>query len=124
MVADAKRVLVVEDEGQLLMNLRDFLARRGWDARTARTGAAAVEAVADFAPGAVLLDYQLPDMDGFQVLAAIRSRHPRCGCVLMTAQPLDPLAARARQHRIAHILSKPFSLADMEARLLAELAGS
>ena len=122
-MADAKRVLVVEDEGQLLMNLRDFLARRGWDARTARTGAAALQEAAGFAPGVVLLDYQLPDMDGFQVLAAIRASHPRCGCVLMTAQPLGPLAARARQHRITHLLSKPFSLVDMEARLLSELPG-
>lgn len=123
-MSHAKTVLIVEDEDTLGSNLREYLARRGWQAQLARNGSGAVAITIQFVPGVVLLDYQLPDMDGFQALGAIRTRHPACGCVLMTAHPLDRVAERSREHRIAHILSKPFALAEMECRLLAEMAGS
>ena len=110
------KVLIVEDEDTLGDNLRQFLQRRGWDALVARTGGLAVSASASFQPRVILLDYQLPDMDGFQVLGAIRQSHG-CGCILMTAHPADTVSAAAQMHCIRHILYKPFSLAEMEARL-------
>lgn len=121
---NAKTVLVVEDEDQLGTNLRDFLVRQGWEVRLARTGSLAVQAVAFFAPRVLLLDFQLPDMDGFQVLDAVRDRHPACGCVLMTARPLEMVAQGSRQRGISRILSKPFSLGEMEGCLLAEMAAA
>lgn len=121
---NAKTVLIVEDEALLGTNLRDFLARRGWDARLARTGSLAVQAASLFAPGVILLDFQLPDMDGFRALDAIRDRHPACGCVLMTARPLELVAEGSRQRGISRILSKPFSLGDMEGSLLDAMAAT
>lgn len=121
---NAKTVLIVEDEDLLGTNLRDFLARRGWEVRLARTGGLAVQAAALFAPRVILLDFQLPDMDGFQALDAIRDRHPACGCVLMTARPLELVAEGSRQRGILRILSKPFSLGDMEGSLLAAMAAA
>ena len=110
------KVLIVEDEDTLGDNLRQFLQRRGWEPLVARTGGLAVSASMSFQPRVILLDYQLPDMDGFQVLGAIRQSHG-CGCILMTAHPADTVSAAAQMHCIRHILYKPFSLAEMEARL-------
>lgn len=113
------KVLIVEDEHTLGDNLRQYLERRGWNALVARTGTTAVAACSAFQPRVILLDYQLPDMDGFQVLGAIRQTHG-CGCILMTAHPVDEVAALAQRHSIRSILYKPFSLADMERRLFSE----
>jgi CheY-like chemotaxis protein len=63
-------------------------------------------------------------MDGFEALDRIRERHPACGCVLMTAQPLEMVAEGSRQRGILRILSKPFSLSEMEGNLLAEMGAS
>ena len=113
------KVLIVEDEHIFADNLRRYLERRGWIAMVANTGRMAVSASRDFAPDVVLLDYRLPDIDGFQVLREMRRVHPRCRCVLMTAHPADTVSVGAGQLRIRRILYKPFTLVDMEAELLA-----
>ena len=71
MTAD-RRILIVEDEEQLLRMLRSTLLYAGYEVCTARTGG---EALAQFDAGPVsviLLDLGLPDMDGKDVIAAIR----------------------------------------------------
>jgi len=74
--------------------------------------------LSEFRPGTIRLDYHLPDMNGFEAIKAIRAEH--CfGCVLMTAHPADTVVADAEQHRIAHILAKPFPLAGLESTLWA-----
>jgi DNA-binding response OmpR family regulator len=118
-VPHSTKVLIVEDEHIFADNLRRYLERRGWLAMVANTGRMAIAASADFAPDVVLLDYRLPDIDGFQVLREIRSVHSSCRCVLMTAHPADTVSAGAEQLRIRRILYKPFTLFDMEAELLA-----
>jgi DNA-binding response OmpR family regulator len=124
-VADRVRVLIVEDEGTLADNLRQYLQSRGWDAVAVRTGGLAIAASATFQPGIVLLDYHLPDMDGFAALGAIRATHA-CRCVLMTGHPVEEITEGVTRHGIRHVLHKPFSLAEMEGslfRVLSEHAG-
>ncbi len=58
------RVLVVDDETDLLDVLASVLRSAGYDVRTAATGAQAVSAAVDFVPDAVILDVMLPDLDG------------------------------------------------------------
>jgi DNA-binding response OmpR family regulator len=118
-VSDAKRVLIVEDEGMLGSNLREYLCRKGWQPLLARDGRSAVEAASRFSPSVILLDFQLPDMDGFQVLANIRAGQTRCGCILMTANTDESIVFTAPAHGIGHVLHKPFPLSEMEQRLLA-----
>jgi CheY-like chemotaxis protein len=118
------RILIVEDESVLAQNLRSYLEHRGWDVAVAGSGREAVRAVASFEPSLLLLDYRLPDMDGFELLAALRLRHPRCGCVLMTAHPADVVSPGLALHGIAQFLWKPFSLAEMEIQLALAAAAS
>ena len=117
-----RKILIVDDEEIFAGNLKSYCARCGWDSLVACTGKLAVAAAADFLPEMILLDYRLPDMHGFDVLAAIRAGHLRCPCVLMTGHPAETVRAGAERHGIAHILYKPFSLSDMDAALLAAAA--
>ncbi len=117
-----KKLLIIEDEEILAENLRSYFQRCGWDSRVACTGRIAGETAAEFVPELILLDYQLPDMDGFQALQAIRAANLCCGCVLMTGHPPDAVREGAAQHQITRVLYKPFSIAGLHAELLATAA--
>lgn len=115
-------VLIVEDEHLLGNNLQEYLRRRGWQAQLARSGEDALEAFGRNKPCVVLMDYELPGMDGFQTLGAIRAKYTCCGCILMTAHTGEIVVKQAREHRISQVLYKPFALSEMEQWLLAESA--
>ena len=113
-------VLIVEDEHLLGENLQEYLRRRGWQALLARSGEDALQAIQTSKPCVLLMDYELPGMNGFQTLGAIRARHDRCGCILMTAHTGEIVVRQAREHQISQVLYKPFALSEMEQWLLAE----
>lgn len=117
----ANKVLILEDEVIFGENLRRYLEHRGWDALLAVTGREAIAAYAAFAPDVILLDYRLPDMDGFEALCSMRPDSMR-GCVLMTGHPADTVTWGAERLGIRRILCKPFSLARMESELRAACA--
>lgn len=121
-MAQAQKVLIVEDEEILAENLMTHIQRCGWVARVAPTGRQAVAAASEFLPQVILLDYRLPDMDGFQALDAIRAERRACGCILMTGHPTDTVLDNARRHGIHRILCKPFSLVELESHLSATAA--
>jgi DNA-binding response OmpR family regulator len=114
-----KRVLIIDDEEVFAENLQTHFQRCGWDARIACNGKLAVIAADEFLPEVILLDYHLPDMNGFQVLDAIRAGNRCCGCVLMTGHPTEAVAADARRYGVERILCKPFPLAGLENQLTA-----
>ena len=73
-----ERVLVVDDEPQILRFLKPSLEAAGYDVHTAATGTEALKAAATYAPDLVLLDLGLPDMDGKDVIRSCGHgpRHP------------------------------------------------
>ena len=115
-------VLIVEDEHLLGNNLQEYLRRRGWQAQLARSGEGAMQEFERLRPCVVLMDYELPDMDGFQTIGAIRAKYDGCAYVLMTAHSGEHVLTRARESRIAHVLHKPFALSEMEQWLVAAAA--
>jgi DNA-binding response OmpR family regulator len=119
-VAQARKILIVEDEEILAENIMAYIQRCGWEGRIASTGKLAVMTADDFQPEIILLDYHLPDMNGFQTLDAIRNTCKPCGgCILMTGHPTDTVMNSAIEHGIRRILCKPFSLKDLNSCLLA-----
>ncbi|GAA1217287.1 response regulator transcription factor [Kitasatospora nipponensis] len=113
----ARRILVVDDEPDLVEVLCGALRYEGWEALGAATGTEAVHAARAWAPDAVVLDMMLPDLDGLTVLARIQEDHPETRVLFLTARD-------AVEDRIAGIaaggddyVSKPFSLAEVVVRL-------
>jgi two-component system KDP operon response regulator KdpE len=112
------RVLVVDDEPQLLRAMRINLAARRYEVVVARDGAGALDAAARHAPDLVVLDLGLPDMDGTEVIAGLRGWTNVPILVLSgrsdAADKVDALDAGADDY-----VTKPFSMDELTARLRA-----
>jgi two-component system OmpR family response regulator len=111
------RALVVDDEADLADVLTKMLSYEGWDARTAHDGAAAARIGDEFEPDAVILDVNLPDTNGFEVLRRLRARNPAVCVLFLTARD-------SVEDRVAGItaggddyVTKPFSMEEVLARL-------
>ncbi|KJS59507.1 response regulator transcription factor [Streptomyces rubellomurinus] len=111
------RILVVDDEPDLVDVLCSTLRYEGWQARAATAGLAAVAAAAEWRPHAVVLDMMLPDIDGMEVLRRIHLDRPEVRVLFLTARD-------AVEDRIAGLaaggddyVTKPFSLAEVAVRL-------
>jgi two-component system KDP operon response regulator KdpE len=118
MTAKPVKVLVVDDEPQILRALRINLSVRGYDVITASSGAGALRAAADRHPDVVILDLGLPDMDGVEVLAGLRGWSHAPVIVLSartdSADKVDALDAGADDY-----ITKPFGMDEFLARLRA-----
>ena len=114
----AVRVLVVDDEPQLLRALRINLSVRGYEVVTAATGAAALRAAAAKHPDVVVLDLGLPDIDGIEVLAGIRgwSSMP---VIVLSARTDSADKVQALDTGADDYVTKPFGMDELLARLRA-----
>lgn len=107
------RILVVDEEEPLTHVLSLALSLEGWEVQVAADGAAALDAVAGFAPDIVLLDMMLPDTVGTEVVAALRADGVTTPVVFLTgrASPEDRLAGYAAGGD--DYLTKPFGLEEV-----------
>ncbi|RKE21623.1 response regulator transcription factor [Streptomyces sp. TLI_171] len=111
------RVLVVDDEPDLVEVVCGALRYEGWHVRGVTDGLEAVATAADWHPHAMVLDVMLPDLDGLDVLRRIHSTDPEVRVLFLTARD-------AVEDRIAGItaggddyVTKPFSLEEVVVRL-------
>ncbi|MGH8485315.1 MAG: response regulator, partial [Pseudomonas sp.] len=114
-------VLVVDDEQTLAGNIQAYLDAQGLDVHVAHDGESAIGLAASTQPEVIVLDFRLPDMEGFQVLETVRKTR-NCQFVLITAHPTAEVRERASQLGVSHILFKPFPLAEL-ARAVNDLMG-
>ncbi|NKY84767.1 response regulator [Nocardia veterana] len=121
--APAVRVLVVDDEPQILRALRINLSVRGYDVITAATGAAALRAAAEKHPDVVVLDLGLPDIDGIEVLAGLRgwSSMP---VIVLSARTDSADKVEALDTGADDYVTKPFGMDELLARLRAAVRRS
>jgi two-component system KDP operon response regulator KdpE len=112
------RVLVVDDEPQLLRAMRINLSARRYEVVVAADGASALDAAARHTPDVVVLDLGLPDMDGTEVIAGLRGWTKVPILVLSgrvdSSDKVDALDAGADDY-----VTKPFSMDELMARLRA-----
>jgi DNA-binding response OmpR family regulator len=115
------RVLVVDDEEPLRRYLVPLLEGNGYTTTEAATGADALWQVEESPPDAMLLDLELPDMDGLDVIATVR-RRPKYLPVLMLTCRSNPADELAGLHAKADdYITKPFRSETLLARLRAVL---
>jgi two-component system KDP operon response regulator KdpE len=117
------KVLVVDDEPQIVRALRINLSARGYQVLTAHDGASALRAAAETKPDVVVLDLGLPDLDGTEVIAGLRG---------WTTVPILVLSARTDSSDKVEALdagaddyvTKPFGMDELLARLRAAVRRS
>lgn len=120
----AKRVLIVDDEANIVAALDYLLRRSGYEVSVAATGDEALRQVDAFAPDLVLLDVMMPQKSGYEVCRRIRER-PEWAAVKIVM-----LSAKGREAEVSKGMSlgadlyvtKPFSNAELVARI-RELLG-
>jgi two-component system, OmpR family, KDP operon response regulator KdpE len=116
----AKLVLIIEDEPALLRALRINLEARGYRVSTAASGRAGLAQATQRPPDAVLLDLGLPDMDGTEVIAALRG-WSRAPVIVLSGRAGSGDKIGALDAGADDYVTKPFSMAELMARLRAAL---
>lgn len=112
------RVLLVDDEGSLLLTLAANLELEGFEVVVAESGERALEIVAKQPFDLVLSDIRMPGMSGVELFQRIRQREPEMPVVLMTAFALEELVDQALSQGAFMVLPKPFSIEQVVAALL------
>jgi CheY-like chemotaxis protein len=110
-------ILVVDDDVPIITLMRSLLREFGYEARTATSGAAAIEAARAEVPDLVLLDKNMPGMSGGEVIRALRGEVglQQVPILLLTGDPVAPqeIAALGANGTV----QKPFDLEDLMARI-------
>src|SRR5256712_9825934 len=114
------RILVIDDERPILLTLEALLSRHGFETETAATAAAGLKALKNKAASLVLLDLQLPDAEGLQMLDQIKTERPETQVIILTAHDSLNNAIESIKRGAFHFISKPY--APEELLSLAEKA--
>jgi len=119
-------VLVVEDNEKNMKLFRDVLAATGFRTLEATTGEQAVELASERGPDLVLMDIQLPDIDGIEALGRLRAdaRTASLPVLALTAQAMEGDRERFLAAGFDGYLSKPVNVADFVATVRRYCEGS
>ena len=113
-------VLLIEDETTLAKNICAYLVRYDYDVRIATTAEAGLAELDAFKPDIIVLDFNLPGMNGLEALAKIRSIDSQSKVIMITAHGSIDLAVEAMQAGAYHFITKPIALGKL--RLMLEKA--
>jgi DNA-binding NtrC family response regulator len=117
----AVRVLVVDDDAAVLRSLERLLTREGFTVRSTTRCSEALDALDDFAPDVIIADFRMPEMDGRQLLATIRSRRPRVARLLISG--FTELQSLPSDDPVEKYLPKPWDRGRLVAEIRACVAG-
>jgi DNA-binding response OmpR family regulator len=120
----AKKVLIVDDEPNIVAALEYLLQRKGYEIRIAADGEEALRQVQSFAPDLVLLDVMMPRQSGYEVCQRIRERPEWSGVriVMLSAKGREAEVSKGLSLGADFYITKPFSSAELVARI-GELLG-
>ena len=116
-MAEARSILVVDDDADVRSLLSDLCADEGYQVSTAKTGQEALASVESKRPDLVMMDVQLPDQDGLAVLKQLRQKHPELEVIVMTAFGGSSVAIKAMEQGAYDYVTKPFEIDDLLATL-------
>ena len=106
----AGRLLIVDDEDDLLFGMRGFFERHAYEVESAASCADARAAVHRSRPDVAIIDYSLPDGDGVSLLRDLRGEDPSLAVVILTGRGSIDLAVRAIKQGAEQFLTKPAEL--------------
>ena len=120
---EMQRILIIEDEKEMALGLKDLLELEGYEATTAETGKEGLQALSRKAPDCIILDLMLPDMSGYQVCEQIRQKADT-PILMLTAKGQDHDKILGFKAGADDYLTKPFSVGELLARVMALLRRS
>jgi DNA-binding response OmpR family regulator len=119
----ASRVLIVDDEPNIVTSIEFLMRQRGYETRVARDGDEALSEVESFRPDLVLLDVMLPRRSGFEVCQKLRARGwADLKIVMLTAKGRDIEIEKGMALGADAYVTKPFSTGELVARVSEMLA--
>ena len=118
------KVLVADDEPNILISLEFLMKREGYQVLMARDGHAALESIRRERPALVLLDVMMPGKSGFEVCQAVRADESLNGVkiLMLTAKGRDTDRAQGLGLGADGYMTKPFATQDLAARVRELLA--
>ena len=119
-----KKILIADDEPNIVISLEFLLQREGYAVSVARDGQQALDAIAREAPDLVLLDVMMPLKSGFEVCASVRAdpalAHTRI--LMLSAQGRDTDLAKGMALGADAYMTKPFATRELVAKVADMLA--
>ncbi len=115
-----QRVLVIEDEKEMARGLKDILEFEGYEVATAETGREGLQVISRKVPDCIILDLMLPDLNGYEVCGQIRQKL-NTPILMLTAKSQDHDKIRGFKAGADDYLTKPFSVGELLARVMALL---
>ena len=115
----SKRILIVDDEPNIVVSLEFLMQRQGFDVAVAVDGDAALKAIAENKPELVLLDIMLPKKNGFEVCQTIRANPDwqSVKIIMLTAKGRDTEVAKGTALGADAYMTKPFSTKELIAQV-------
>lgn len=120
-MSDSPRILVVEDEPDMAMGLRDNLQFEGYEVLLAHDGEVGLELALKEQPVLVLLDVMMPGLDGFEVCRRLRENQFRSPILMLTARGQEIDKVRGLELGADDYITKPFGVRELLARIKAAL---
>ncbi len=118
------RVLIADDEPNIVISLEFMMKREGYEVSVARDGQAALDAIVRDRPDLVLLDVMMPSKSGFEICQAVRADASLAGVkiLMLSAKGRDTDLAKGTALGADAYMTKPFSTKELAARV-RELLG-
>ncbi len=117
---DKPRILVVDDESQLIRVLRTGLSSRGYQVRAAADGAAGFEAFTEWHPDLVITDLAMPNVDGLELCRRVRAVS-QVPIIILSAKGEEKVKVQALDLGADDFVTKPFGIDELLARIRASL---
>ena len=114
-----KRILIADDEPNIVVSLEFLMKQRGYDIRVVSNGAEALEAIGEFRPDLILLDVMMPRVSGYDVCQKVRENPEWQGIkiIMLSAKGRDVEVTKGIAMGADAYVTKPFSTRDLIAKV-------
>ncbi|MDD5194338.1 MAG: response regulator [Candidatus Omnitrophica bacterium] len=111
------KVLVVDDEKEIVDFLEHFLQRLNIEVFKAVDGSAAIDLYNLHSPDCTILDITMPGKDGLEVLREIRKTNPQATVIMLTGKEEQEYQEKAKKYGAADYITKPLDLAELNRKI-------
>jgi DNA-binding response OmpR family regulator len=118
------RILIVDDEPNIVISLEYLMKKEGFEVAVATDGEVALQQAAAFAPDLILLDVMMPKKSGFEVCESLRADPAHAGVkiIMLTAKGRESEVAKGLALGVDAYITKPFSTKDLVLKIKSLLA--